>query len=82
MSTVIEEVAHEMVVLDETGDTKIVWSEDKQDEVDMAKETFVKMKKKGYVAYSVDRRGEKGQVLDEFDPSAEKIIMAPQLQGG
>lgn len=82
MSPVMEDVTHEMCVMDETGDTKIVWDPNKQDEIDMAKETFTKMKKKGYLAYAVDRRGEKGSVIDEFYPTLEKIILAPQLKGG
>ena len=72
----------ELVILDDTGDTRLIWDADKQDEVDEAKKTFSNLKKKGYVAYAVDRKGEKGRVIDEFDPTAEKIILAPQLQGG
>lgn len=77
-------VAHkgELQILDETGDTKLIWDAENQDEIDAAKTTFAALKKKGYLAYSVDRKGEKGRVIDEFDPRAEKIILAPQLQGG
>jgi hypothetical protein len=75
-------VKHEMAVMDETGDTKLIWEEDNQAEVDAAKEMFNSLKKKGYLAYSVDRKGEKGEVMTKFDPSAEKIIMSPPLQGG
>jgi len=52
------------------------------DEVDNARDTFTKLKKKGYLAYSVNANGKKGEVLDEFDPKAEKIIMAPRMVGG
>ncbi len=76
------ETRNEIVVLDETGDTRLIWEEGNQAEVDAAKAMYTSLKKKGYVAYSVDKKGEKGRVIDEFDPSAEKIIMAPQLQGG
>jgi len=71
-----------MCVLDETGDTKLIWDPEKQDEVDAAKEMFAKMKKKGYVAYKVDRKGEKGEVIEDFDRHAEKLILAPQMRGG
>lgn len=72
----------EMIVLDETGDTKLIWDCEKQDEVDAAKKMFSDMKKKGYIAYKVDRKGDKGEIMDSFDPEAEKIIMAPQMKGG
>lgn len=75
-------VTHELAVLDETGDTKLIWDEDKPEEVDAAKAMFERLKEKGYVAYAVDRKGEKGEVLERFNRSAEKIIMAPQMKGG
>ena len=73
---------HEMAVMDGTGDSKIMWSEDSQDEIDAARATFDSLRKKGYLAYSVNKKGDKADVLDHFDPSAEKIIMSPQLKGG
>ena len=79
---VAEATAHEMCVLDHTGDTKIIWDSSKEDEVSTARDTFDKLRKKGYAAYSVDRKGEKGTVLREFDPNAEKIILAPPTVGG
>jgi len=75
-------VKHEMAVMDGTGDSKIMWSEDSQDEIDAARATFDSLRKKGYLAYSVNKKGDKADVLDRFDPSAEKIIMSPQLKGG
>ena len=72
----------EMRVLDETGDTKLVWDTDNQDEVDAARETFNKLKKKGYSAYHVKDKGAKGKIMTEFDETAEKLIMAPAVQGG
>jgi hypothetical protein len=73
---------HEMAVMDETGDTKLIWDEDNEDEVSAARTMFNSLKKKGYAGYSVDKKGDKGTLLTEFDPSAEKIIMAPQMKGG
>lgn len=80
MDTVAAE--RELIVLDHTGDTKIIWDPDKADEVETARETFNKLKKKGYMAYAVDRKGDKGTVLREFDPNAEKLILAPATVGG
>jgi len=78
----METQERELVVLDHTGDTRIIWNADKADEVENAKETFKRMKAKGYIAYSVNRAGDKGTVLKDFDPEAEKMILAPQTVGG
>ncbi len=64
------------------GDTKIIWDADKEAEVKVAKNAFGKLKKKGYFAYAVKRKGGKGEIVREFDPDAEKIIMALPMQGG
>lgn len=69
-------------VMDRTGDTKVLWSADNPDEVQAAKDTFDKLKKKGYLAYSVRDDGSKGEVIRSFDKTAGRIIMAPQLVGG
>lgn len=71
-----------LTVLDGSGDSRFMWSKDNPDEVKAAKSTFKKLKDKGYLAYKVKGDGTKGEVLREFDPEAEKIIMAPQLVGG
>jgi hypothetical protein len=72
----------ELVVMDRSGDTKIIWDSSKPDEVDTARQTFDRLRKKGYMAYSVKKGGDKGEVIREFDPDAEKIILAPQMVGG
>lgn len=69
-------------VLDHTGDTRTIWNPENQDEVDAAKATFAKLKKKNYLAYTVNEKGDKGEVIREFDPTAGRIIMSPQLVGG
>jgi len=72
----------ELRVMDGTGDTKLIWDSNNESEVEVAEETFKKLKKKGYVAFSVTKKGDKDKVIDEFDPDAEKIILAPKIQGG
>ena len=69
-------------IMDQKGDTKLIWDPTKQVEVDVAKETFDKLKKKGYIAYAVKESGAKGVVVHTFDPQAEKIILAPAMSGG
>ena len=64
------------------GDTKVIWDADEEAEVKVAKRTFNELKSKGYYAYKVKRDGDKGRVIHEFDPDAEKIIMALPMRGG
>jgi hypothetical protein len=71
-----------LIVLDETGDTRLMWDPRIKDEVKSSKELFDKMKKKGYLAYTVKKNGDPGEVIHEFDPKAGKIIMTPQMVGG
>ena len=72
----------ELAVLDQTGDTKLMWDKSNQVEVDAAKDLFKKLKKKNYIAYTVKDDGTKGRVISEFDVNLERIIMAPHIVGG
>jgi len=72
----------ELAVIDQTGDTKTMWDKDKPDEVKIAEKTFNKLKKKNYIAYKVKRNGDKGEIMNTFDPKAEKVIMVPPVVGG
>lgn len=74
---------HWMAITDETGDTKVMWSRDNEDEVENARRTFKDMKKKGYTAFRVEgKKGEAGAQMDEFDPDAERIIFTKPQAGG
>jgi len=73
----------ELAVMDSLlGDNKIEWNADRQAEVDAARQMFDTMKRKGYLAYTLDESGHRGEILREFDPDAERIIMQPQRVGG
>jgi hypothetical protein len=72
----------ELAVIDHTGDTKVMWDPNVQVEVDVAKGTFDKMRKNGYLAYSVAPDGKQAEQINEFDKAAGKIIMTPPLRGG
>lgn len=71
-----------LFVLDGSGDSRFMWSKDNPDEIDAAKKTFKKLRDKGYDAFKVLADGSKGEKISEFDPTAEKIIMAPRMVGG
>lgn len=72
----------ELIILDRTGDTKIQWSPDRAAEVTEARGTFDRLRKQGYAAYTVNRHGDKGTVVREFDPDAGTLILAPPMVGG
>lgn len=72
----------EMRILDESGDTKKIWDPDNEDEVKDAKRSFEDLIKKGFRAFLVDKKGEKGGAMQEFDPNAGKMILIPRMQGG
>lgn len=64
------------------GDTHLMWDANNDDEVGAMRATFDKLRKKGYLAFAVKAKGEKGKQVTEFDPTAAKLIMAPPMQGG
>lgn len=72
----------ELAILDHTGDTKILWNPDNEDETKVAETSFKTLRKKGYSAFMVKKDGEKGELIHDFDPDAGRIIMAPALVGG
>lgn len=75
-------VRNEMALLDGTGDTKVIWDPKNADEVEAAEMQFNALKKKGFIAYTVNKKGDKGEIIRKFDPDAEKIILSPPLAGG
>lgn len=64
------------------GDTKLIWDAANEDEVANARRTFDDLRKKGYAAFAVKAKGEKGVQIRDFDPESEKIIMALPMAGG
>jgi hypothetical protein len=73
----------ELATMGRSGDTKLIWDAENADEVANARRTFDDLKKKGFSAFAVTgAKGSKGEMIREFDPAAERIIMVPALQGG
>jgi hypothetical protein len=71
-----------LCVLDHTGDTRMQWNRKNLSEVNAARARFAELKGKGYMAYRVNRADTQGEVLDEFDPTAERIILHAAMVGG
>lgn len=76
------ELVSELCILDQTGDTRLQWSRSNQAEVDFARKRFDELKKLGHMLYKVDSKGKQGEVLQAFDPKAERIIAVPRMIGG
>lgn len=75
-------VTGEMRIISTEGDTKIIWDKNNAEEVAAAKKVFDDLKAKRFMSYKVDDKGDKSEVIREFDPNAEKLIMSPPLVGG
>ena len=69
-------------IMDHTGHTTKEWDPAVASEVEAARAAFNQMKGRGYLAYSVNTKGDKGEVIKGFDPNAESIVMSPQMIGG
>ena len=80
----VEQVSgrREMRVMDGTGDTKTIWDADNPDEVANARKTFDELRAKRYIAFRVNKLGNKGEQMSAFDPEAEKMILIPPMIGG
>lgn len=83
MDTQTQNHTGELRVMGSSGDTKIIWDRNNSVEVDNARRSFDDLKKKGYLAYTViGKNGDKGEIMKEFDPDAERIILTPPMAGG
>lgn len=71
-----------MFVMDTTGDTRIQWDSKNTMETFKARDKFKELKDKGYMAYTVNEKGDQGKVITDFDPEEERIIMVPPMVGG
>jgi hypothetical protein len=72
----------ELRVLATEGDQKVIWDPSNDDQTEVAEMTFDKLKKKKYLAFSVDKKGDKKKEIKKFDPKAGAIIMTPPIAGG
>ena len=72
----------ELTVLDFNGESKHQWNPDNPDEVAAIRTLYNELKKKGFLAFSVNRKGDRGEQIREFDPEAGHIILAPPQKGG
>ena len=64
------------------GDIRVEWNPESDEEVEVAKKSYKDAIKKGYKAFRMFDSGKKGEQLDHFDATAEKILMVPPIMGG
>jgi hypothetical protein len=77
------EVRNYLRVMDSTGDTPIQWDPANPEEVSKAEAKFNELKALGFMAYKVGTKGErKREVIQKFDPTAERIVLHSQFMGG
>lgn len=85
MTDVMEEkvVTGGIYLLNMKGDAKFTWNKDVPAEVNAARNHYNELKASArYMSYNVVEGGGRGEVIREFDPEAQAIIMVPQTQGG
>ena len=71
-----------MEIMGSHGDLKSTWDKDNPDEVRAAREQFERLTKRGHIAFRVKGKGERGEIMREFDANAEAIILSPPVSGG
>jgi len=72
----------QLSILNDKGDTKVIWDPSNEDEVMAASDQFDALVEKGFIAFAVKKNGQQGTQTKVFDPEAGKIIMVPPIQGG
>jgi len=61
--------------------TVLDWDKSHCEEVEEARKKFEEHTRKGWIAFVVGPDGKKIQIF-AFDPEAEKIVLAPIVEGG
>lgn len=62
------------------GDFRVIWRNDKVEEILFAEKTFKEYINKGWIAIG-EVAGKKKQIFN-FDPHLDKILLAPLMVGG
>jgi hypothetical protein len=72
----------ELAVINHEGDTKIMWNRHNETEVEAARRHFDYLQQKGHTIFRMGRNDAREGQIREFDPTAERLIAVPQMQGG
>ena len=71
----------ELIKPTKDGDTKVKWDPNNTEEVEVAREAFKLYCSQGYRAAKMHNK-EAGELIREFDPSANEILFLTPLAGG
>ncbi len=82
LDTPVQEGTGLLHILDPTGDQQVTWNRNDPTQVDIAMAAYNDAIRRGYMGYKVTADGRRGEVLRQFDRAAERIILAPAMQGG
>ena len=65
------------------GDEEVSWDKDDPESVKEARQKFLEFlsERKGY-AVRMEPDGQKGKLITDFDPDAERIVLMPMVMGG
>lgn len=72
-----------MNILSMEGDESVTWDKDDPESVEKARRKFLEFlgERKG-MAIRMNKDGEKGDKMTDFDPEAERVILMPLIAGG
>lgn len=65
-------------ILDDGGDTRVVWNRKSEGEIKEARQKFEDYIKKGYRAYVTRSDGSKGRRIEDFDSLLEEIVLTQE----
>ena len=82
MGTMLDLCLSTLSILDENGDSRIQWDRNDPAQIAAARARFDELRARNYLAYKVDASGNQGEVIDKFDPKAERIVLHQQMVGG
>ncbi len=71
-----------LIVLKDDGETKFEWDPISKNDMKQANTIFEEMTQIGYIACRTKRDGSQSELIREFDPKAETIMLIPPIIGG
>lgn len=72
-----------MHMMSNKGDEEVTWDKDDPESVMAARKKFLEFlaERKGYAA-RMGPGGTKGEMITDFDPEAERLVLMPMIVGG
>lgn len=72
----------QLIIMDRSGDTRQTFDTTNATELTAAEDRFKELTGSGFRAAKLSDDGSPGQLLKSFDPTAERVLFIPALQGG